>query len=223
MFARLAILALLSAFALGSAAFADQKPRPRKKNSQQVETLTYAWVDDRGVMQYGDRVPPEYARRELRVLNSQGVEVRRIQAQKTPQQQAEDSRREQLAARQAQHDKFLLSTYTSTRDIEQVRDARLAQVGEQRRSTEAYLATLQERLSSLQLQAQAYRPYNESPGAAPMPDRLADSLVRTLNEARAQRKLLDARRAEEEALRTQFQADIERYRQLRAGLVSAAN
>ncbi len=221
MFGRIAILALLAVFALDSAV-AEQKsrPRPKRNNAQQGETVTYAWIDDRGVMQYGDRVPPEYARRELRVLNSQGVEVRRIQAQRTPQQQAEENRREQLAARQAQHDKFLLSTYTSTRDIEQVRDARLAQVGEQRRSTETYLATLQERLASLQLQAQAYRPYNESPDARPMPDRLADELVRTLNESRAQKKLLEARRAEEETVRAQFQADIERYRQLRAGLAS---
>jgi hypothetical protein len=222
MVGRIAILALLAVFALDSA-IAEQKPRPRPKRSstQQGEALTYAWVDDRGVMQYGDRVPPEYANRELRVLNSQGVEVRRIQAQKTPQQQAEENRRAQLAARQAQHDKFLLSTYSSTRDIEQVRDSRLAQVDEQRRSTEAYLATLQERLASLQLQAQAFRPYNESPDARPMPDRLADELVRTLNETRSQKKLLDARRAEEEAVRAQFQADIERYRQLRAGLASA--
>ncbi len=219
---RIAILAVLSLFAL-QAALAEQKPRPKRKNAQQIETLTYAWIDDNGVMQYGDRVPPEYAKRELRVLNSRGVEIRRIEAQRTPQQQAEDRRRAEVAARQAQHDKFLLSTYTSTRDIEQVRDARLAQVGEQRRSTEAYLATLQERLASLQLEAQAYRPYNESPDAPPMPDRLADNLVRTLNEARSQRKLLDARRAEEETLRAQFQSDIDRYRQLRAGRVSATN
>jgi hypothetical protein len=222
MFGRIAILALLSVFAL-DAAVAEQKPRPKKKNNQQSEAVTYAWLDDRGVMQYGDRVPPEYAKRELRVLNSQGVEVRRIQAQKTPQQQAEENRREQIAARQAQHDKFLLSTYTSTRDIEQVRDTRLAQLGEQRRSTEAYLVTLDERLAGLQLQAQAFRPYNESPDARPMPDRLADDLVRTLNEARSQRKLLGSRRAEEDAVRTQFQADIERYRELRSGLISAAN
>lgn len=221
MVGRLLIVALLAAFA-ASAAVASDKPR-KQKRTQGSETLTYSWVDENGNRQYGDRVPPEYAKKELRVLNSQGVELRRIQAQRSAAQQVEDQKRADSEARRAQHDRFLLATYTSTRDIELVRDTRLSQVGEQRASTESYLATLQERLAALQLQAQAYRPYNESPDAKPMPDRLADSLVRTLNETRTQRNLLDSRRAEETALRAQFQADIDRYRQLRSGTATAQN
>jgi hypothetical protein len=218
---RLLIVALLAALAATSALAAD-KPR-KQKRQQGSETLTYSWIDENGNRQYGDRVPPEYAKQELRVLNRQGVELRRVGAQRTVAQQVEDQKRADSEARRAQHDRFLLATYTSTRDIEQVRDSRLAQVGQQRESTETYLATLQERLGSLQLQAQAYRPYNESPDAKPMPDRLADSLVRTLNEARTQRTQLDTRRAEENALRAQFQADIDRYRQLRSGSSIARN
>lgn len=219
---RIAIWALLVAFAT-LPAWAEQKPRKQPRNTGGSEKLTYSWVDEHGNLQYGDRVPPEYAKRELRVLNNQGVEVKRIDAQKTASQQAEERRRAESEARRAQHDKFLLATYTSTRDIEQVRDTRLAQVAEQRKSTEAYLLTLQERLGLLQLQAQEFRPYNESPDAKPMPDRLADSLVRTLNETRTQRNVLDARRAEEDMVRAQFQSDIDRYRQLRSGIATAQN
>lgn len=218
---RLLIVTLLAALAVGSA-FASDKPR-KQKRSQGSETLTYSWVDENGNRQYGDRVPPEYAKKELRVLNSQGVELRRIDAQRTAAQQVEDKKRADSDARRAQHDRFLLATYTSTRDIEQVRDTRLAQLGQQRESTESYLATLQDRLGALQLQAQAYRPYNESPDAKPLPDRLADSLVRTLNEARTQRNLLQSRRTEEDSLRAQFQADIDRFRQLRGGIATAQN
>jgi hypothetical protein len=218
---RLLIVALLAAFAAGSA-LADDKPR-KQKRSQGSETLSYSWVDENGNRQYGDRVPPEYAKKELRVLNSQGVELRRIEAQRTASQQVEDQKRADSDARRAQHDRFLLATYTSTRDIEQVRDTRLAQIGQQRESTESYLATLQDRLGALQLQAQAYRPYNESPDAKPLPDRLADSLVRTLNETRTQRNLLQSRRSEEDSLRAQFQADIDRFRQLRSGNATARN
>lgn len=219
---RIAIWALLVALAT-TAAWAEQKPRKQPRKQQGAETVTYSWVDEHGNLQYGDRVPPEYAKRELRVLNNQGVEVRRIDAQKSAAQQAEERRRLDAEARRAQHDKFLLATYTSTRDIEQVRDTRLAQLAEQRKSTEAYLLSLQERLGLLQMQAQEFRPYNESPDAKPMPDRLADSLVRTLNEARTQKNVLDSRRAEEDLLRTQFQADIDRYRQLRSSVTTAQN
>jgi len=218
---RLLIVALLAAFAATST-FASDKPR-KQKRTQGSETLSYSWVDENGNRQYGDRVPPQYAKNELRVLNSQGVELRRIEAQRTAAQQVEDKKRADSDARRAQHDRFLLATYTSTRDIEQVRDTRLAQLGEQRESTESYLATLQDRLGALQLQAQAYRPYNESPDAKPLPDRLADSLVRTLNEARTQKNLLQSRRTEENTLRAQFQADIDRFRQLRSGSATALN
>ncbi|MGB8327358.1 MAG: DUF4124 domain-containing protein, partial [Steroidobacteraceae bacterium] len=49
-------------------------------------TETYKWVDARGVIHYGDRVPPEAAARERAVLNEQGVAVRQLEAQKTPEQ-----------------------------------------------------------------------------------------------------------------------------------------
>lgn len=218
---RLLIVTLLAALAVGSA-FAADKPR-KQKRAQGTDTLSYSWVDENGNRQYGDRVPPEYAKKELRVLNSQGVELRRIDAQRTAAQQVDDKKRADSEARRAQYDRFLLATYTSTRDIEQVRDSRLAQVSQQRESTESYLATLQDRLGALQLQAQAYRPYNESAEAKPLPDRLADSLVRTLNETRTQRNLLQSRRTEENSLRSQFQADIDRFRQLRSGPATARN
>lgn len=205
-------------------AHAEEKKPPRKATRQKqggIEKQSYMWVDDEGVAHYGDRVPPEYVKRERRVLNSQGVEVARVEAQRTPEQLIEDRRRQELVARQGQHDKFLLTTYTSTRDIELLRDSRLAQVGDQRKSTEKYLESLHERLSALQLQAQAYRPYNESPDAKPMPDRLADNLVRTMNETRTQRALLASRREEERNLREQFQSDIDRYRALRSGVAAS--
>ena len=49
-----------------------------------------------------------------------------------------------------------------------------------------------------------------------MPDDLAENLVRTLNELREQASALDAKGSEETTLRAQFQADIERYRELHA-------
>ena len=49
-----------------------------------------------------------------------------------------------------------------------------------------------------------------------MPDDLAENLVRTVNELRVQSSALTAKSTEETALRAQFQADIERYRELHA-------
>jgi hypothetical protein len=178
---------------------------------------TYSWVDEKGVTHFGDSVPPQYAKTERQVRNRQGVAVARLDAEKTTAQIAEERRQRELIEQEEQRDKFLLTTYTSVRDIEQLRDARLDQIADQRRSTEGYLELLNNRLEDLQMQAQAFRPYNETPSARRMPDRLAEELVRTINEMRAQRTILETRRVEEENLRAKFQSDIDRYRRLRSG------
>jgi glutamine synthetase type III len=61
-----------------------------------------------------------------------------------------------------------------------------------------------------------FKPYNERPGAHKMPDDLAENLVRALSELRTQRSTLDTKDREEQAVRTEFDGDIRRYKELRA-------
>jgi len=179
-------------------------------------SASYKWVDDKGVVHYGDRVPPEAVKRERAVLNDQGVEVQRLSAEKTPEEIAAEQRSLAEAARIRERDDFLRTTYSSVRDIELLRDQRLDQLREQRLSTETYMASLRQRLDELQARAQTFKPYNPEPRARRMPDGLAEDLVRTLNEINRQRQLLNERTAAETETRSQFQSDIDRYRQLRA-------
>jgi hypothetical protein len=176
---------------------------------------TYKWVDERGVTHYGDRIPPEYARSERAVLNHEGVEIKRLEAQKSPEQQREEQRLAEEKQRLRDHDVFLLTTYASPRDIEQLRDQRLALMSDQRKSTQAYVDALESRLADLQLKAQFFRPYSSNAGARRMPDQMAEDLVRTLNEVGRQRAALNARLEDENQLRSQFQADLERYKALK--------
>ena len=178
--------------------------------------VTYKWVDENGVTHYGDRIPPQYAKKESSILNKQGVEVGRNDAQKTPEQLAEEARQLEAIVRQKQHDSFLLTTYTSVKDIESLRDERLLQISGQRRAAEAYVEGVISRLNTLQTRALTFKPYNEKPTARRMPDDLAEDLIRALNEMRNQRTALAAKDAEETALRAQFQTDIDRYRELRS-------
>jgi hypothetical protein len=175
----------------------------------------YKWVDENGVTHYGDSVPAQYAKKESTVLNKQGMVVGRTDAQKSPEEQAQADREKEAMIRQKQHDSFLLSTYTSVKDIEALRDERLEQISGQRRAAEAYVETLHGRLSALQSRAFNFKPYNERQSARRMPDDLAEDLMRTLNEMRSQKTALVAKDTEETALRAQFQSDIDRYRELR--------
>lgn len=185
-------------------------------NKSQDSAPAYRWVDEKGNVHYGDRVPPEASRREREILNRQGVVVERLEAEKTPEQLAEDERRRAALARQRQHDQFLLTTYTSVRDIEALRDLRVEQLQGQVHGAESYIQSLESRLRVLQARALVFKPYSERPDARRMPDDLAEEIVRALNETRSQRRLLEAKRAEQGSLRDQFQADIDRYRELKA-------
>jgi hypothetical protein len=196
-------------------AFAGSVPVALAANSPGgKDSVTYRWTDDQGVVHYGDSIPPQYAQKERSVLNSRGVEMRKLDAQKTPEQLAAEARNEQDVLRQKQHDAFLLNTYTSVKDIEALRDVRLDQLHGQRIAAEQYVDGLHARLSALQERAMNFKPYNQRPAAHKMPDDVAEDLIHTLNELRTQNNTLVAKTEEETTLKSQFQADIERYQEL---------
>ena len=199
--------------ALGTAAYAA--PTSHSHTNTQ-KGIAYRWVDEQGVVHYGDNIPPQYASQDRAILNSQGLEVGHLDRQKTPEEEASAARARDALMKQRQHDAFLVSTYTSVKDIEALRDARLEQLKGQRTAAEQYVESLRSRLASLQARALTYRPYNRSAAARRLPDDLAENLVRTANELHEQNSALVNKGAEEVALRAQFDADIERYRQLHA-------
>lgn len=184
------------------------------------DAVTYRWTDDQGVVHYGDSVPPQYAQKERAVLNSRGVEVRKLDAQKSSEQLAADALVQQDVIKQKQHDAFLMNTYTSVKDIEALRDLRLDQLHGQRVAAEQYVDSLHARLTSLQERAKTFKPYSPHATAHKMPDDIAEDLVHTLNELRSQNNALSAKTEEETTLKAQFQADIERYQELRAKTVT---
>lgn len=207
---RITSLVLAALLVAGSAtAWAAQTGSKRDKP-------LYKWVDEKGVVHYGDSIPAQYSKQERRVLNDQGVEVGRLEAERTDAQRAEEEARRRALSGARQRDQILLTTYMSAEQIEQLRDQRLDLIQGQIRVANQYLDTLNSRLEKLHTQAQFFRPYSTNEGAAPMPDQLAEDLVRTINEIRVQKRNLAAKRQEQHALRAQFQTDIDRFRELKA-------
>ncbi len=204
--AHLRVCSLLVAAAALAAAAAFAAPGSGK--------TTYRWVDDQGVVHYGDQIPPEYAGKDREIMNPQGVPVGHVDGEKSPEQIAAAARARAVVIRQKQHDTFLVTTYTSVKDIEALRDVRLEQLKAQRAAGQQYVEGLRARLGALQTRAMACRPYSANAAAHRMPDDLAEDLVRTLNEMSTQSGALASQSEEEAKLRAQFQADIERYREL---------
>jgi hypothetical protein len=214
-----ALTMLLGSVVVGSHADAAEKKKKQSQASYQ-KGIAYRWVDEKGVVHYGDRLPGHYEDTENSVLNRQGVEIQRHEGPKRPEEIAADRERQQQLVRQKQHDRFLMTTYASVADIEQLRDERLGQIQGQRSAAEQYVDNLFSRLSSLQTRAMVFKPYSPKSDARRMPDDLAEDLVRTLNEMRVQRGALAAKDEEEALLRSQFEADIARYRELHAARIT---
>jgi len=211
---RAGLLLLLSAvLCLG----AQAAPKPAASSSGKRSSsggVAYKWVDEQGVVHYGDNVPPQYAQQDRTVLNREGVAVAHVDAALTPEQAAAAARKKAEALKQRQHDSFLISTYTSVADIEALRDVRLEQLHGQRAAAEQYIESLRSRLGALQARALSFAPYSERADARRMPDDVAENLVRTVDEMRQQTNALGAKSEEEKTLREQFDSDIARYREL---------
>lgn len=192
-------------------AFATSKPAGTAQNEK-----LYRWVDDKGVVHYGDSIPPEYSKKQRDVLNKQGIQIGTMEAEKSPAQVAEELRQKETIRQAAARDDILLRTYLSSEQIEQLRDQRLDLIESQIKVTTQYLHTKRTKLMELHAQSGHFRPYNPAANAPTMPDQLAEDLVRTLNDIKVQEENLDAKRAEQGALRAQFRSDIERFKQLKA-------
>ena len=175
----------------------------------------YKWTDKQGQVHYGDQIPPEYADQERHVMNARGVEVGHLDAQKTPEEQSIADRKAHEEATQHDRDRNLLNSYVSVQEIERLRDQRVALVSDQIKVTSNFLDTLRARQKKLQASSMNFRPYSSRPDAPAMPDQIADDLVRTGNDIRAQEENLRQKRVEEAKLHKSFTTDIERFKELK--------
>lgn len=100
------------------------------------------WIDKKGQVHYGDRVPSEYINKEHSLLNEQGVTIRTTEKQKSDKelsdeekqrsQQALKNRTQLIASRKkALRDRVLLDTFTSEKDLSLARDARIDAIDSQ--------------------------------------------------------------------------------------------
>ena len=176
----------------------------------------YKWVDSQGQVHYGDVVPPEYAAQEKDVINGQGVEIEHLDAQKSPEQQAAEEQKRRSAEELRHRDQNLLNTYVSLQEIERLRDQRLSLLSDQMKVTNQFLEILNGRLSKLEKSSLRYRPYSDDPKAAPMPDQVAEDLVRMDNDILTQQQNLREKQNEETTMRAQFDSDITRFKELKA-------
>ncbi len=186
------------------------------KNQQQAKL--YRWVDENGIVHYGDSIPAKYAEIERQVVNEHGITVDVLEAKKTDEQLAEEQRLEDLQrAREEQRraDQALLATYLTVAEIELHRDRRIELFQAQARVTELYLSNLKRRLEKLQKDASRYRPYSQNPDAEMIdPDLVAD-ITTTKDTIERHEQNLKKFQEDEQNIVARFDGDIDRFKKLK--------
>jgi len=205
---------MVLAAALGACLALAQAPAWTASATQKWGGKTYKWVDEHGVTHYGDSIPPEYAHQGRSELNSQGVEIRQVPRQLSGAEADKAQKAATEAARLRQHDSFLMTTYTSAKDIEQLRDERLALIANQMEIARGSVSSTVLRLTTLETRMRTFKPWSAAVSGRRLPDQLVEEVVRTLQERNSLQAALASREKERNDLRAQFNTDLRRYREL---------
>ncbi len=216
---------LLAVAAPDLSAVESSKPRTSTKRSSKSKTVSpkgktsdwgkaYRWVDKNGVTHYGDTIPAEYSQQARTQLNGLGVPVQQYPRQLTPAEAAEAQVTAAAEQKRLQHDQFLLTTYTSSSDIEQLRDERLALIDGQITHARNNIDSVQTRIGAAENRMQNFKPYSANPKARVMPQTLADEAVGLIREKVLLENLIQLRETEKVEMRAKFNNDAKRYREL---------
>jgi hypothetical protein len=188
-----------------------------------ARAATYKWVDEKGVVHYTDKIPPEAINKGNVQLDKHGVPVKRTDPAPTPEQRKakadEESRQQQLTREREmvdRRDRALLATYTTESEIELARKRALFTIEQQVQSSTAYTVQLNKRKAELEQRKAA-------------PDNKAKSLVQERElanidtELAKQADLVAAKQKEIILVNARYDTDTKRWRELRAATEAQMN
>jgi len=201
------LLLLASMLAAALPAAAADKPGVRIKKCQ----------DAQGRWHYGDDASDACAHSKVIELDTRGIERREIAAPLTAaelkareQNRAEEEKQQKLAEEQKRHDQQLLATYAIEDDIILTRDRKLSEINGQIRASQDTLDSLRKSFSRVQAQAAD----EQRTGKAVSPQ-TAKTIANNEAQIAKHEAYIQSLKKEQDTVRTQFQADLERFRELK--------
>ncbi len=179
--------------------------------SLNAEAKLYKWVDDSGTTHYGETIPPEYAGRETKTLDKGRVKDRDDTFDSAKKNAAKKETVEDKAALAARRrDEALLNSYSSEKEIDLARDRNLLQVEARVNSYTTMLKSAQNTLDEL---------HKESASITKQGRKIPQSLTDDIAEAEAlvakRQQDLATSQKEAAAVKARYEADKQRYRELK--------
>jgi hypothetical protein len=171
---------------------------------------------------YTDKMPPEQAGKAATVLDKQGQPVKRIEAEPTAEQRkamdaAEEEKRGAAKAQEerARKDRALMLSYTNEDEIDGAKKRAVSTIEGQIQAAEAYNADLKKRKADLAKRKAAL-------GDKPVPPGLERDLNNVDVELARQATLLDQKREEIVTVSAKYDADKQRWRDIKSDQQRAA-
>ena len=183
-----------------------------------AEAKLFKWVDDNGTTHYGETIPPEYANKDAIQLDSKGRVEKHIE-KLTPEarlvkegENAKLNSAQQATVESKRRDKALLSTFSNEKEIDLARDRSMQQVEARISSTKTMLVSAQTSLVEHRKEQENLLKQNKK-----IPASLTEDIAE--NETRVNKLQKDLARNEKELadVKTRFEADKSRYRELKGG------
>jgi hypothetical protein len=180
----------------------------------------FKWVDEKGVVHYGDSIPPEYVNRGTVEMNAKGRALKRTEPALTPEQvraiendRANKEQQDKLDREQKRKDDALLATYTSVKEIDQLRARNVG-------SIEALIKGAQNRIAELKRRKTELEQQSAGKKAAP-PD-VQRELRAIDQELPVQQGLADQKTKELATISAKFDSERRRFEELKSGSAAAA-
>jgi len=182
----------------------------------------YKWVDDKGVVHYSDKMPPEAVNKGSTQLSPQGIPVKKVDPAATPEavkaREAEQERQKEAARQQeeqARRDRALLDSYTTEADIDLARARAVKTVEDALQSAASYRTQLQKRKVALLERKASY-------GGKPVPPDIDRDLAAIDAELARDAGLATQKAKQLEEIKARYDADKARWRQLNGGGAGAS-
>lgn len=163
------------------------------------------WKDDKGVTQYGDKIPAQYSNRENSVINQQGITVKRNKPFVY-----QDRAADQAKIDQAKKDHALLSAFTHENEIDLARDRHLQVDKVTLQSLQMQKINSQKRLITTQEFAQSFKKQKK-----PIPPDVSADLKSAQGEIAKLDQQITDRTLIMENTRKRFDEDKKRYMALK--------
>lgn len=175
------------------------------------------WTNKEGVRECGTTVPPEYAQQGHEELNEQGRVIGEKDRAKTKEEIAEDKKlaaieqkKKEAEEEKKKRDKILLATYTKVEDIEKMRDDNISVIQSRITLTQSRIEKTQADLDKrIQAAANAERD-GKKPNQA-----LLNDIEILRKRIKNNKEFIAEREHEIESVKSTYNDDIERFKQLK--------